>query len=120
MFLAFAGLEVTAAHAGNVIKPQKNYPRSIIFAAMITFVIFMLGSLAIAVVIPKSRDQPGRWSDRSVPALFHGYNIEWILPVMAILLIIGAIAEVNAWIIGPVKGLYATSTMAISPRFSKS
>jgi amino acid transporter len=117
MFLAFAGLEVTAAHAGNVINPQKNYPRAIILAAGITFLLFMLGSLAIAVVIPKSEISLVAGLIEAFQRFFSVYNLEWILPVMAVLLIVGAIAEVNAWIIGPVKGLYATSTHGNLPPF---
>jgi glutamate:GABA antiporter len=120
MFLAFAGLEVTAAHAGNVINPQKNYPRSILLAAFITFVIFMLGSLSIAVVIPNTEISLVAGVIEAFHRFFMAYNIEWILPIMAGLLIIGAIAEVNAWIIGPVKGLYATSTHGnLPPLFQK-
>ena len=55
LFLAFAGLEVSSAYAGNVQNPQKNYPRAILLSAAIVFSIFMLGSLAIAVVIPKAQ-----------------------------------------------------------------
>jgi len=109
MFLAFAGLEVTAAHAGDVINPQKNYPRSIILAAIITLVIFMLGSLAIAVVIPKEQISLVSGLMEAFKMFFSHYGLQWFLPIMAVLLIIGAIAEVNAWIIGPIKGLYATS-----------
>lgn len=117
MFLAFAGLEVTAAHAGNVINPQKNYPRAIILAALITFLLFMLGSLAIAVVIPKHDISLVAGLMEAFNRFFSVYQLEWILPVMAILLVIGAIAEVNAWIIGPIKGLYATSTHGNLPPF---
>lgn len=117
MFLAFAGLEVTAAHAGNVINPQKNYPRSIILAAGITFLLFMLGSLAIAVVIPKAEISLVAGLIEAFHRFFSVYNLEWILPIMAFLLVIGAIAEVNAWIIGPIKGLYATSTHGNLPPF---
>ncbi len=120
MFLAFAGLEVTAAYAGNVINPQKNYPRSILLAALITFAIFMLGSLSIAVVIPKSEISLVAGLIEAFYRFFAAYNLQWILPMMAVLLIIGAVAEVNAWIIGPVKGLYATSTHGnLPPYFQK-
>lgn len=120
MFLAFAGLEVTAAHAGNVINPQKNYPRAILLAALITFALFMLGSLSIAVVIPKTEISLVAGLIEAFYRFFSVYNFEWILPVMAVLLIIGAIAEVNAWIIGPVKGLYATSQHGnLPPYFQK-
>jgi putative glutamate/gamma-aminobutyrate antiporter len=117
MFLAFAGLEVTAVHAADVINPQKNYPRSILLAALITFFIFMLGSLAIAIVIPREQISLVRGLMDAFEVFFNFYNLGWILPVMGVLLIIGAIAEVNAWIIGPTKGLYATSIHGNLPPF---
>jgi putative glutamate/gamma-aminobutyrate antiporter len=117
MFLAFAGLEVTAVHAGEVIQPQKNYPKSILLAAAITFFIFLLGSLSIAIVIPKEEISLVQGLMDAFKEFFNNYRMGWFLPVMGILLIIGAIAEVNAWIIGPTKGLYATSIHGNLPRF---
>jgi putative glutamate/gamma-aminobutyrate antiporter len=109
LFLAFSGLEVSAVHAADVQNPQKNYPRSIIIAALITFFVFMLGALSIAVVIPKEEISLASGLMEAFYAFFRHYGLEWTIPTIAVLLIIGAIAEVNAWIIGPVKGLFATS-----------
>jgi glutamate:GABA antiporter len=117
LFLAFAGLEVSAAYAGDVKTPQKNYPKSIILGAGITFFLFMLGSLAIAFVIPKHEISLVAGLMEAFKAFFNYYNLVWFLPVMAVLLIIGAIAEVNSWIIGPVRGLYATSVHGNLPPF---
>ncbi len=120
LFLAFAGLEVSACYAGDVKTPQKNYPKAIILGAIITFVLFMLGSLAIAFVIPKSEINLVAGLMEAFKTFFQYYNLLWILPVMAVLLIIGAIAEVNSWIIGPVQGLYATSVHGnLPPYFQK-
>lgn len=109
LFLAFAGLEVSAGYAASVKNPQKNYPRSILIAAILTFLVFMLGSLAIAIVIPKNDISLVAGLMEAFKVFFSYYQLGWILPVMGILLIIGAIAEVNSWIIGPVKGLQATA-----------
>ncbi len=117
LFLAFAGLEVSASYASDVKNPQKNYPRAIVLGAVITFSLFMLGALAIAVVIPKSEISLVAGLMEAFKAFFSYYNMEWILPAMAVLLIIGAIAEVNSWIIGPVRGLYATSEHGNLPPF---
>jgi glutamate:GABA antiporter len=117
LFLAFAGLEVSAAYASDVQNPQKNYPRAIILGAVITFTLFMLGSLAIAVVIPKHDISLVAGLMEAFYAFFDHYHLTWILPLMAFLLVIGAIAEVNSWIIGPVKGLYATSIHGNLPPF---
>lgn len=117
LFLAFAGLEVSASYASDVQNPQKNYPRAIILGAVITFTLFMLGSLAIAVVIPKNEISLVAGLMDAFTIFFQKYNLSWILPIMAFLLIIGAIAEVNSWIIGPVRGLYATSIHGNLPPF---
>jgi putative glutamate/gamma-aminobutyrate antiporter len=117
LFLAFAGLEVSAAYAGNVQNPQKNFPRAIVLSAVITFTVFMLGSLAIAIVIPKEQISLVSGVMEAFRVFFNYYNLGWILTPMAVLLIIGAIAEVNSWIIGPVKGLHETSIHGNLPPF---
>ncbi len=120
LFLAFAGLEVSAAYAGNVKNPQKNYPRSIILAALVTFFLFMLGSLAIGIVIPKNEITLISGLMEAFHIFFNAYHLNWILPPIAVLLVIGAAAEVNSWIVGPVKGLYATSIHGnLPPLFQK-
>ncbi|MBI3236459.1 MAG: amino acid permease, partial [Chlamydiales bacterium] len=109
LFLAFAGLEVSSSYAGNVKDPQKNYPKAILLSAGIVFFLFMLGSLAIAIVIPKEKISLVSGLMEAFHLFLSSYHLEWCLPILGILLIIGAIAEVNSWIIGPVKGLYETS-----------
>jgi amino acid transporter len=80
----------------------------------------MLGSLAIAVVIPNNEISLVSGLMEAFHAFFQYYNLNWVLPLMAILLVIGAIAEVNSWIIGPVKGLYATAEHGnLPPYFQK-
>ena len=109
LFLAFAGLEVSAGYAGEVKDPQKNYPKAIIIASAITFFLFMLGSLAIAVIIPKEQISLVGGLMEAFRLFLDAYNISWLLPILGVLLVIGAIAEVNSWIIGPIKGLHATT-----------
>jgi glutamate:GABA antiporter len=117
LFLAFGGLEVSAGYASDVKDPQKNFPRSIILASLIVFVIFMLGSLSIALVIPKDQINLVSGLMDSFEHFFARYHLSSILPLMAVLLIIGAIAEVNSWIIGPIKGLHATAVHGNMPPY---
>jgi putative glutamate/gamma-aminobutyrate antiporter len=117
LFLAFGGLEVSAGYASDVKDPQKNYPKSIILAALIVLFIFMLGSLSIALVIPKDQINIVSGLMDSFEQFFATYHLHGILPILAVLLIIGAIAEVNSWIIGPVKGLHATAVHGNMPPY---
>jgi amino acid transporter len=108
LFLAFAGLEVSAGYAGEVKNPQVNYPKAILVGSIITFFLFMFGSLAIAIVIPKEQISLVGGLMEAFKIFLDAYNLSFLLPILGLLLVIGAIAEVNSWIIGPIKGLYAT------------
>lgn len=120
LVLAFAGLEVSSGFANEVENPKKNYPKSIILAALITFVMFMLGALSIGFVVPQEKISLAAGLMEAFQDFFASYHLTWVLPIMAILLVIGAIAETNAWIVGPVKGLYATTTHGnLPPMFHK-
>lgn len=109
LFLSFAGLEVSAGYAGEVKNPQKNFPRAILIAAIITFSLFILGALSIAIVIPKEKISLVAGLMDAMQVYLGNYGLSWLLPILAGLLVIGAIAEVNSWIMGPVKALHTTS-----------
>jgi glutamate:GABA antiporter len=117
LFLTFAGLEVSAGYAGEVKNPRKNFPRAIIFAGLITFVLITLGALAIAVVIPRTEISLVAGVMDAFKHLFARYSMLWALPIVGILLVIGSLAEVNSWIMGPVKALYTTSVHGNLPTF---
>ena len=120
MFLAFAGLEVSAGYAGEVHNPQRNYPLSIISAGVIVFFLFMFGSLSIGIVIPKSEISLVSGLMEAFNIFLSYYNLSWLVKILAAFLILGAIAEVNSWIIGPVKGLYMTTKHGnLHPFFQK-
>ncbi len=109
LFLTFAGLEVSAAYAGEVKNPQKNYPRAIILGGLITFCVLLLGSISIAIVIPNKEISLVAGVMDAFKTLLGKYNIGWLLPIVGVLLVFGSVAEVNSWIMGPVKALYTTS-----------
>lgn len=117
LFLAFAGLEVTASYANQVKNPKKNYPRAILLGALITFTLFMLGSLAIGIVIPKEEISLVQGVMEAFYYFLDSYQLAWLVPLMALLMIIGAVAEINSWIIGPVRGLFATAYHGNLPPF---
>ena len=120
LFLAFAGLEVSAAYAGEVKNPKRNYPLSIIIAALITFFLFFLGSLSISAIIPKEKISLVSGVMEALRIMLSNYHLAWLIPVLGISLIIGALAETNSWIMGPIKAMYTTSIHGnLPPIFQK-
>lgn len=117
LFLAFAGLEVSASLAGEVEKPQKNYPRAIIMAALITFSLLVLGAISISIIVPYKEISLVAGLMEAFETFLPHYHLDGLIPVLGGLLIIGAVAEVNSWMISPIKGLYATSIHGNLPPF---
>lgn len=120
LFLAFGGLEVSAAYAKEVQNPQRDYPRSILLAAVASLVIYALGALAIAIIIPKSEISLVGGLLEAFRKFLPAFGLEWALGILALMIVYGAIGELNAWIIGPVRGLHATSKHGdLPPIFQK-
>jgi putative glutamate/gamma-aminobutyrate antiporter len=109
LFLAFGGLEVSAAHAGEVKKPQRTFPKAIMIAGAISLVLYVLGALSIAIMIPKSEMNLISGLMQAFSRFFNDLNLSWAIIPIGICIILGAIGELNAWIIGPVKALHATA-----------
>lgn len=120
MFLAFAGLEVNAVHAKDVVEPRKNYPKAIFLAAFFSLILFVLGSLAIAVVLPKSDISLVAGIMEAFAKILGMFNLSGLTPVIAFLIALGAIGELNAWILGLARGLFVTSRHgSLPPYFQK-
>ena len=52
IFLFYAGMEMMGVHVMEVDNPRKNYPKAIILGALITVVIFILGTFSLGFIIP--------------------------------------------------------------------
>lgn len=107
--LLFSGMEVSAVHALEVKNPKKDYPKAIFLAALIIIIVFTFGSLSIAAVLPASKISLTVGLMQAFKQLLHLFHMDWLLPVLGLLIAFGAIGSVAAWIIGPSKGLFATA-----------
>lgn len=115
MFLALTGLEANANLAREVKNPQKNYPRAILIAAILTLTILILGSLAIAIVIPKAHINLVSGLLDAFRIFFARMHLGWMLPVIALFTVTGALGELNAWAIAGAKGLFVTTEHGCLP-----
>ncbi|MBB72295.1 MAG: amino acid permease [Legionellales bacterium] len=110
------GLEMSAVHAEEVKNPQKDYPRALIYSVIIILGSLMLASLAIAVVIPHDKINLVSGLIEAFSLFFNAYHMPWMIPVIAIMIIIGGISGVSTWVIGPTKGLLAAAHDGCLPK----
>lgn len=117
LFLAFGGLEVSAAHAREVKDPQKTFPRAVAIAALLSLLLYVVGALAISIMIPKEKiNLVASLIDAYQQFLTH-FHLEWLFIPIGLMIILGAVGELNAWIIGPVRALHASTKHGDLPPF---
>ncbi len=109
ILLLFAGVEVQAVHSVDMENPQKQYPRAILMAALISLIIFAIGSLAVAIILPYPDIQLESGLFDAFALAFKTYKIPWMTNVMAGLAAFGAMGGVLSWIAGPSRGLLWTA-----------
>lgn len=109
LFLAFGGLEVSAVHAKDVEHPQRIYPKAILIAASFAFVLYVLGALAIAIMIPGKQISLVSSLLEAFELFLSHFHLSWLVVPLSLMILLGAVGELNAWIIGPVRALHATA-----------
>jgi len=109
VLLSFCGMEMSAIHARDVENPQKNYPRATLMSVLLILGLSILGVLAIACVVPQKEISLTAGSMQAFVSFVSSYNISFLVPVMAFLIVIGALASLSTWIVGPSRGLLAAA-----------
>lgn len=103
------GVEMSAVHAEEVKNPQRNYPRAILYSTLIIFSTLVFSSLAIVIVVPNDHLSIVSGLIDAYAIFFNAYHLPWMTPLIAILIILGGLSCVSAWIIGPTKGLLVSA-----------
>ncbi len=110
-----SGIEVSAAHSSQVKNPKKSFPRAIFLSVLISISAIVLGSLAIAFVVPQKEISLVAGLMEAFEKFLAAYHLGWLVPVVAILIVVGSLGEVAAWILGPSKGLLVSARHGLIP-----
>ncbi len=117
IILLFAGVEVHAVHAKDMEKPATQFPEGMFLAAAVIFLLFMLGSLAVASVVPAADISLTAGLMQAFDQLLNKFHIGFLTPIMGLLTAFGSIGGVMAWIGGPSRGLLETAKEGELPPF---
>jgi glutamate:GABA antiporter len=99
------GLEMSAVHAGDVHNPQKDFPRALFWSASLILITLVMGSLAIALIIPVNQLNILSGLTEAYVAFFNSYHLPFFIPIIISLIIIGSLCSISTWVIGPTRGL---------------
>ena len=105
IMLSFCGVEIATVHANDIENPQHAFPKALIYSVLIILSTLILGSLAIAIVLPQHEINLVAGIMQAFDAFFGRYQLAWLMPLVALMLVMGGLGGVSNWIIAPTKGL---------------
>lgn len=117
IFLFYAGMEMSGVHVRQINNPAVNYPKAVFGGALVTVLIFVLGTYALGVIIPAKDINLVQSLLVGFDNYFKAFHMNWFTPVIAIALAFGVLAGVLTWVAGPSKGILAVGQAGYLPPF---
>lgn len=105
VILLFAGMEMAGFHALETRNPGVDYPKAMALSALIIFGCTVLATLAIAFVIPADQLSLASGVMQAIQYFMDSAGIPGAVAPMAVLITVGGVVSLAAWLIGPAKGL---------------
>ncbi|MFN2198229.1 MAG: APC family permease, partial [Anaerolineales bacterium] len=120
-FLSYSGMEMNAVHVSDLRNPGKEYPKSMFLAMGLVLVVFIFPALAISWVIPAESISLTAGVMQAFQGFFAQFRIEFLTPVLALMIISASLAGMLTWLAGPSKGLLLISRKEgyLPPHFQK-
>ena len=98
-------MEIGGYYARQVRNQRKVYPAAVGVAGVVVATLSILGSLAIAVVVPKKDISLSGGVMQALTVFFDDLDIEWAIKPIGVLVIVGVIGSLVSWAIGPAMGM---------------
>jgi putative glutamate/gamma-aminobutyrate antiporter len=118
IFLYYGGMEMQAVHIRDLKNPTRNYPLSVLIATIIVVAIFVLGTLAVGVIIPHDAIDLNQGLLVAYRDLWSAVaGLPWLGNVMAAMLAFGVLGQVSVIVAGPSTGLLAVGKAGYLPHF---
>jgi len=110
-------MELATVHIKEVKNPQKTFPSALFFSVAIILLTMTLGSLAIAMVLPKNQINLVNGVMQVFTQFFAMYHLSKLIPVITIMLLLGTLGSMISWVISPAKGLLTAAQLGYLPQF---
>ena len=108
-FLSYSGMEMNAVHVSSLRNPPKEFPKAMFTAMALVLAIFILPALAISWFVPSEELSLTAGIMQAFEAVFAQFGIEWLTPIVGIMLVAASLGGMLTWLAGPSKGLLLIS-----------
>ena len=116
--LSYMGVEASATHVNEMKNPGRDYPMAMLLLMICAIFLSSVGGLAVAAVIPHNEINLSAGVVQAFEALINhfGTGLGWVIRIVITLLMLGVLAEIAAWIVGPSRGLLVAAQKGLLPQ----
>ena len=108
-FLSYSGMEMNAVHVSSLKNPAKEFPKAMFLACALVLCIFIFPALAISWVVPANELSLTAGVMQAFDAVFANFGVQWLTPILGLMLIMASLGGMLTWLAGPSKGLLLIS-----------
>lgn len=115
--LAYMGVEASASHVNEMVNPRRDYPLAMFMLVILAIIFDTIGGLSVAAVVPQQELSLSAGVVQTFEGLLAHFSsgLTWLAKVFAVMLAVGVMAEVSAWVVGPARGMYVTAQQGLLP-----
>ncbi|EAF8204090.1 glutamate:gamma-aminobutyrate antiporter [Listeria monocytogenes] len=119
--LAYMGVEASASHVNEMTNPKRDYPLAMIMLVILAIALNTIGGLTISAVLPLKDLSLSSGVVQTFQALIlhFGSGLGWAVKLIAIMIALGVMGEVSAWVVGPSRGMYTAAEQGLLPEKMK-
>lgn len=114
---SFLGMELAGVYVTDIENPRKNFPKAVLYSVLILLSTLILGSLAVAVVIPKENIHFVDGIMQTFSLFFEAFHVPFLIPVFAFLIMLGSVGGSVNWLLSPAKGLLQIAENGFLPPY---
>ena len=103
IMMSLCGIEIATVHAAQTKDPQRNIPKALLYATLLIVGLYLLGSLAIAIVLPSDSISLIVGIMQALTVFFEQYQMPWLVSLIGGMIILGSLGSLTNWIIAPIK-----------------
>src|SRR5690349_14517613 len=108
-FLSYSGMEMNAVHVSSLKNPPREFPKAMFLAMGLVLAIFIIPALVISWIVPSQEIGLTSGVMQAFDAVFSQFNMNWMTPVLGIMLVAASLGGMLTWLAGPSKGLLLVS-----------
>jgi amino acid transporter len=102
----FAGLELAPMMAGEVVEPRRTFPRAIVISGLTIAACYLFGTLCLLWALPASETSIISGVNQAIATAGARQGLAWLGPPVALLMTIGGLGAIGAWLIGSSRLLF--------------